>query len=91
LIENLFQVAGTILRDVDSAIMTKYIVYNRKDEGTVVIATIDGEKITGESAKKVKAVLFQCGFPQVAPDVILHGMRVFAVRVPDDYSVPIDS
>lgn len=72
--------------------MTKYVVYERRDEGTVVLATIDGDNnVTGESAERVKTVLFECGFPQVAPDVILHGMRVFAVRVPDDYSVPIDS
>ncbi len=58
-----------------------YLIFERVDEGTKVIAKLDGETFSGEQAESIEKLLRQKGWPDIPPDQILHGSRCWAALV----------
>lgn len=59
----------------------KYIVYQRVDEGTEIIAEVEGDMVTGFKAATVEGLLLENGWPETKPDIILHGLYMWAAEV----------
>ena len=59
----------------------EWVVYRRFTEGTVEVARIVGEVVTGSDAESIEKLLKAEGFPELDPLVILHGMYLWAARV----------
>lgn len=57
-----------------------YLVFERDDTGTSIIAKIVGEQFSGEQAELIEQLLRSKGFPAKRPDAILHGSRCWATR-----------
>jgi hypothetical protein len=61
--------------------MFTYEVYQLINEGYKVLATIEGEVVTGSGAKWIEKTLREYGWPGVDPRIVFHGMYVWAVKV----------
>ncbi|MEO8356480.1 MAG: hypothetical protein ABI621_11230 [Chloroflexota bacterium] len=67
-----------------------YLFYERDDEGTWLVARLDGMTFSGEKAASTERFLRAEGWPEIEPDRILHGSRVWAARM-DEQSEGEDS
>jgi hypothetical protein len=60
--------------------VTKFVVYERTDEGIAIVAEIDGESVTGPQAEDIEKLLRELGWPAKDADLALHGSRLWAAN-----------
>jgi hypothetical protein len=61
--------------------MATFLFYERIDEGTRIVAKLEGEKFTGVQAAEIEKLLREEGWPDRSPVRILTGSRLWAVEV----------
>ena len=68
--------------------MDKYIVCSRTN-GDFIVATIDGDKVTGSKAESIEKLLRSRGWPTENPMRILHGDYLWAEKAPGNEQSPV--
>lgn len=63
--------------------MAIYVVYQRNDEGTAIIAVVKGQKVLGPRQDEVRKMLMNAGWPddpEMTPTRVFMGDYVYAVK-----------
>lgn len=55
-------------------------VFRMRDDETVEVARVEGEKVTGPQAEQIEKLLRQNGWPKLPPHFVLHGSYLWAER-----------